>query len=93
MDDSVLSMLTWDNASPSNICPLLKKIKFVDCLIFTKGIFAQMVMSRTKAGAGQVVCLEEVWVECHEDCGMTQMYILTDFNIVKDMLPVFHVTL
>ena len=93
VDDSVLSMLTWDNASPSNICPLLKKIEFVDCLIFTQGIFAQMVMSRTKAGAGQVVCLEEVWVECHEDCGMTQMYILTDFNIVKDMLPVFHVTL
>ena len=79
-------------ARPSNICPLLKKIKFVDCLIFTEGIFVQIMMSRTKADAGQVVHLEEVWVECHKDCGASQIYILTGFDIVKDMLPVFHVT-
>ena len=53
-------MLTWDNARPSNICPLLKKIKFVDCLIFTDGIFAQIMMSRTKADAEQVVHLRGV---------------------------------
>ena len=50
-------------------------------------------MSRTKVDAGQVVHLEEVWVECHEDCGAFQIYILTDFDIVKDILPVFHITL
>ena len=80
------------NARPSNICPLLKKIKFLDCLIFTEGIFVQIMLSRTKADAGQVVHLEEVWVECHKDCGASQIYILTDFDIVKDMLPVLHVT-
>jgi hypothetical protein len=53
-------MLTWDNARPSNICRLLKKIKFVDYLIFTDGIFAQIMMSRTKADAEQVVHLRGV---------------------------------
>ena len=50
------------------------------------------MLSRTKADAGQVVHLEEVWVECHKDCEASQIYILTDFDIVKDMLPVLHVT-
>jgi hypothetical protein len=93
VDDSVLSMLTWDNTHPSNICPSLKKIEFIDCLIFTQGVFAQMVMSRTKADAGRVAYLEEVWVECHEDYATSQMYVLTDFDVVKNMLPVFRVTL
>ena len=31
-------------------------------------------------------------MEYHEDCEASQIYILTDFDIAKDMLPVFHVT-
>ena len=90
VDDSVLSLLTWDNARPSNICPLLDRIEFLECLMFSQGIFAGMVMSRT-GGTGGVVNLEEVHVQCQTAHTVTQMDILTDFSIVKEILPRFRV--
>jgi hypothetical protein len=39
------------------------------------------------------VCLEEVCIECHGDCAAFHIYVLIDFDLVKDMLLVFHITL
>ena len=88
-DDSVLFMLTWDDASISNVCPSLKKIDFVECLTFSQGVFAQMVMFRAREDARRIAKLEEVYVQCREDLSMSQTLVLTDFKVVKGVLPGF----
>ena len=90
VDDSVLYLLTWDNKRPANICPLLDRIEFVDCLTFSQGVFARMVMSRI-GGIEGVANLDEVHVRCRSEHAVTQMDILTDFSIVKEILPGFRV--
>ena len=86
----MLYLLTWDNKRPANVCPWLDMIEFVDCLMFSHGVFARMVMSRI-GGIEGVVNLDEVHVRCRSEHAVTQMDILTDFSIVKEILPGFHV--
>ena len=86
VDDSVLLTLTWDNTRHCNMCPALRKLEFNRCLTFSQGVFARMVMSRSRygAGVGDVTPLEVVWVMSRKDCPVSQV---CDFDIMKYILP------
>jgi hypothetical protein len=85
MDNLVLFLLIWDNTHPSSIFPSLKKVEFVDCLIFSQGV--RMVMFRIRDIEG-VLNLDGMYLRCQTAHTISQMDILI-FSIVKDILPGF----